>query len=181
MAGSPIKAAKDAKLDAVEEKVFEMVESGMPLYDISRAVRSDRGALSRWLNKTPERAQRYAGARARAADHVAEDAACVAQETFERAREGKADKSEVAAAKLVTEVKRWTAGIWNRDKYGDQQAAVTVNVGVLHLDALRQSQAVLSRPGGIVDALPAPRVIEPDALQSESLTKAIGESGEDCV
>lgn len=154
MAGTPIKNERDAALNAREDEIFDWIENGDTLYDIARRAGVHRGALTRWLNRTEARTERFARARARAADNIADDARRDTDELVKRAACGQADKVEVAAAKLATDVKRWTAGIWNRDRYGEQRGAVTVNLAVLHLDALRQPTAALRPAERAVEALP---------------------------
>jgi hypothetical protein len=70
----------------------------------------------------------------------------LAEETLSIADEAQHAVSahEVAAAKLRIETRRHLAGVWNRDQYGEQKGPqVQVNIGALHLDALRQAASVV--------------------------------------
>lgn len=153
MAGSPQKREQRERLDAAEDEIIELLATTATLNEIASRYGVSRGVLSRWMEHE-RRADACARARARAADAIAERAVERAQETYNRAGLGFADKVEVAAAKLATDVDRWIAGIWNRDKYGEQRGAVTVNLAVLHLDALRQPTAALRPAERAVEALP---------------------------
>ncbi|MDI3304682.1 MAG: hypothetical protein QJR04_25370 [Burkholderia multivorans] len=164
MVGTPIKNQRDAALDAREDEIFDWIENGDTLYDIARRAGVHRGALTRWLNRTEERTERFARARARAADNIADDARRDADELVKRAELGMADKVDAAAVKLATDVKRWTAGVWNRDRYGEQRGpSVTINLAGLHLDALRQAQAALRPAERAAEALPRADVIDVEA------------------
>lgn len=69
MAGTPIQNERDAALDAREDEIFDWIENGDTLYDIARRAGVHRGALTRWLNKTEERTERFARARANRRQH----------------------------------------------------------------------------------------------------------------
>ncbi|WP_156992341.1 terminase small subunit-like protein [Paraburkholderia oxyphila] len=127
MAGSPVKRARIEQLDSLEETIFAKLEDGRSLQDIAFESGCSRPFLAKWLQRTPERSQRYDKARETAAHALADDIQSDAANTLKRAIEGKASKTEVAAAKLAGDTKRWLAGVWN-GKYSENKANVAVNI-----------------------------------------------------
>lgn len=113
------------------DHVLRRVADGETLTGIARSMGLSRSMLSDWLNDTPERAESLRRARATSASALAEQALELA-DTNACAEHGK--------TRLQIEMRRWLAGRYSPDEYADQKAAaVTVNVGSLHLDALRNS------------------------------------------
>lgn len=155
MAGQPKKRAMAAELtkrtsDAVVDGLLgdgatildyaeQWVASGKTLLaladEIGEAIGQDvmREALSRYLHTTfgPEANVRLEAARRHGAHGLAERALVIVDEKQD-SREG------VARAKNRSDMRLRIAGYWNRAEYGEQrQAGVTINVGNLHIDALR--------------------------------------------
>lgn len=109
-----------------------------------------RSTVTRWLNASQERKQTLADSRAHAADGMAEDALEIADSSEDMTKEG------IASAKLRIETRQWLAAVWNRDKYGKDRETVTINIGTLHLDALRQAQATPAVLAGTSERLDSP-------------------------
>lgn len=119
--------------------VLWRVADGETLTAVARSMGLSRNMLTDWLNDTPERADRLGRARAASASALAEQALELA-DTNACAEHGK--------TRLQIEMQRWLAGRYSPDEYADQKvAAVTVNVGSLHIDALRNSLI----PNGLPD------------------------------
>jgi hypothetical protein len=148
MAGKPLQTERLAMLDANADYILELFEAGESMKRIAMRV-SDKleepiseSLIGRWSQKA-ENAQRVTDARVRAADAKAEHVVESAETLVRNVRLGLADRDDIAATRHEAETQRWIAGVWNRDKYGQQTAAqVTVNVGAIHLDSLRQAPAV---------------------------------------
>ena len=131
-------------LDIDEDAVIEMIASGQSLERIALRLTDKyethipRPLLAQWADSDENRCRRIADARARAADAKAEGAVDRATDLVRDVALGLKGKEDIAAAKLANDMDKWIAGVWNRDKYGEQtSAAVTVNVTTLHLDSLR--------------------------------------------
>ena len=50
--------------------------------------------------------------------------------------------NEISKAREQASVRKWLASCENPETYGQKQSAVTINIGDLHLDALRNAKAV---------------------------------------
>ncbi|MFL9934245.1 helix-turn-helix domain-containing protein [Paraburkholderia sp. RL18-103-BIB-C] len=129
-----------------------MLDDGRTQSEIAAELGVMRTTVTRWLNAHSERKQALADSRAHAAHGLAEGLVAIADDA---ANAGSAH--EVQAAKLRIETRRWLAGVWNRAEYGERQAGVVVNIGTLHLDALRQAQAGLPVPVEVLAHEPAAR------------------------
>lgn len=137
MAGTPKRRADKALLDALTtgdcDDIFERISNAEPLRSIADRYKVSRGVLASWLTDDDERHSRYIRARIQSASALAEQALeCADASTPET----------VACDKLRMGARQWLASRWDRTTYGDQkQADVTVNVNMLHLDALRHVNA----------------------------------------
>jgi transposase-like protein len=139
MAGRPKQRAEMVMLEGYAEFIFDELDKGETQSAIAREIGVMQSSLSRWLNANQERKQSLAESRAHASHRLAEETLAIADEA---ANAGSAH--EVAAAKLRIETRRHLAGVWNREQYGEQQRGqVVVNIGALHLDALRQASQAL--------------------------------------
>lgn len=110
--------------------VLRRVADGETLTAVARSMGLSRNMLGDWLNDTPERAAMLRRARAASASALAEQALELA-DTNASAEHGK--------TRLQIEMRRWLAGRYSPDEYAERTPAVTVNVGGLHIDALRNS------------------------------------------
>jgi hypothetical protein len=173
MAGSPQKRAKLEMLDAIEETIFAKLENGNSLADIAVDSGCSRPFLMRWLTYTDDRERRYDKARQTAAHALVDDVQASADSTLRRAIDGRANKTEVAAAKLAGDTKRWLAGRWN-SKYQDQQTnvAVTLDMGAAFLNVLRRGNPHKALERGVqpVDEVP---LSERNVLTHEQASEAI--------
>jgi transposase-like protein len=139
MAGRPKQRAEMVMLDGHADFIFDELDAGQTQSAIARQIGVMQSSLSRWLNANQERKQSLAESRTHASHKLAEETLAIADEA---ANAGSAH--EVAAAKLRIETRRHLAGVWNREQYGEQKAGqVVVNIGALHLDALRQASQAL--------------------------------------
>lgn len=76
--------------------------------------------------------QRLLAARRQMAANLVEDA-------IDDAARLPADKDEVARMRAVNDVRFWTAERYNREAFGQpKQQGVVINIGTLHLDAMRR-------------------------------------------
>ena len=118
--------------------VYEVVASGKTItawaaedWDCSRAY------LSKTLRTIPEYAAALDKALPEAADAMMEDGMARAD-----ALGKESTQSEIAAVREQINMRKALAAGWNRDRYGSgPRAEITLNLGDLHLDALRKISA----------------------------------------
>lgn len=99
-------------------------------------------------------------AKKQAATHYAEQAVQIVDDVRE-------DRDAIAKAREMSHVRRWLAGAWDRELYGEAQSDINVNVlnmADAHLDALRHRVVETPRPLG----LPADTTDTDDALRPSS-------------
>ena len=141
MAAKPITRAAHATIRKAggEAFVFAQVAEGKTLKSIAEELGITRPILSAWCNAAP-RKDAYIHARRAAADTLVEQGLEIA----DSAR----DPTEVPAAKLQADYRRWMAGKIDRESWGDQHGAlVNIDLGQLHLEALRAANR-RNREGG---------------------------------
>jgi len=134
MAGHPVKRAM---LAAIADKggvewVYAQVANGRTMWSIARELETSRNVLADWLNVDAERKAMYHAARAASAAALAEESMEIAD---------KASELGTSKARLQMESRQWLAGVYNREEFGVKQTAVQVNIGALHIDAMRQFNA----------------------------------------
>lgn len=136
MVGRP-KFRKDlAALDSIgEQQIQEMLESGASIASICTALNIGKRALYKWLEE-PERAAIVSRARAKAADQLV-------AETLEIADSVQEETNAINKARLRVDARKWVAAKWNPAAYADnKQAQVVVNIGDLHLKAVRELSTI---------------------------------------
>lgn len=142
MPGTPIKRQLIARIDQIggPEAIIERVASGETLTSIAAELGVSREALSGWMNRDEERTIALRSARARAAEALVDQTLQIADA---------ASPQEAQVARLRIDTRQWIASRWNRAEYGQDKAAVEINIGSLHLDALRHTVA-----GPVIDVTP---------------------------
>lgn len=152
MAGTPIRrqlAARVADAGGVEV-IADRVASGETLAAIAEELGFRRELLVRWIYADEDRAALLRAARAQAADALVEQSLQIADT---------ASPAEAQLARLRVDTRQWIASRWNRSAYGAQdKAAVEINIGSLHLDALRHV-----RENRIIDVSPAESTTSPES------------------
>jgi len=132
MAGHPIKRAM---LAALQDRggldwVLGRVANGDTMWSIAEDLGCTRNVLADWLNYDTERKALYYSARAASAAAHAERALEIADKTSE---------TGTSKARLQVETRQWLAGVYDREQFAQQQKhGVQINIGTLHLDALRR-------------------------------------------
>jgi len=114
--------------------VFDVVASGRTIKDWANDFGCSRSYLSNSLRSVPE----YAAALDRALPEAAD---AMMEENVNIADAIPADATSVQVAKVREQMsaRRMLAAGWNRDRYGSgSRTEVTLNLGDLHLDALRK-------------------------------------------
>lgn len=133
----------------LEAKVWHLLAEGKGVERVAGELGLVRGALRTWLD-APERADAFIRARARAADHLAHEALEIADGA------GGGD-GDVSRDRLRVDTRKWLAGKWNAQQYGDSKGAqVTINLGDLHLQAVKAIKPVHGADNLVIEADAAP-------------------------
>jgi len=158
MAGRPqrrqmlkqIEAAAEAAGMPMAEYVYDYVASGKTLVDLADEVGYSRSHISRHLNSIPEIKEALEKARLEAADALAEQTIKLADDLAARLDRGEEVKNErIAVLREQTSNRKWWAATANPGRYGKPDTSITINLGDLHLDALRKTRS------NVIDVTPA--------------------------
>ena len=156
------------KVEANVDRVLELVAGGMTLAKAGLAVKQPYTCLHPYFHSTQELEARYVAARKSWADVKQDEAMVIADEV-------KADKNEVAKAKLRVDVRQAQAKAYYPDRWAERvkvekDVSVTVDAGLVGLagDLLKKRLSrppvtIQGEPGRVVTespsaALPAPAV-----------------------
>lgn len=134
----PHLAALSAAIEKLggDEYIFDRVADGEPMRAIAETFGYSRGMIYTWIKAGgPEREAGFRAAREAAAHTLVEDSG----EILDAAAKQVATPADVQLAKARSEHKKWLASMFNRKDYGDETGKIDVNlnIGQLHLDALR--------------------------------------------
>lgn len=140
MAGRPI-IRKQMKIldDFGEENLLALVEQGMTTREIYETFGVGRRAYYAWLNKN-DRIEKFDQARKVYAESLD-------KESLEIADNVPPDREHVSKAKLQIQARRWVAENADRSRKSKQEAGTVINIGSLHLEALRNRMG-----GGMIPA-----------------------------
>jgi AcrR family transcriptional regulator len=170
MAGHIKRRTIASNLDKIgEQTLLEKVASGMTMAGLARELRISNLSLYHWIKKDPDRQERFAQARAIAADQWADECLDIADQT---------DNLNAQADRLKIETRKWLAGVTNPDKYksAPAQANVQVNVNQLHLDALRQLNLGTTPQEQMIDITPTPiKQVSSSNLDADDLPDPFGD------
>jgi len=129
MAGTKKKRSDLEVLDAIDsDLIVGMLEHGKSIADICLALGISKRALDIWIRQTGFE-ESIIRARVRAADLMA----C---QTLEIADSISDDNPSRPLHRIRT--RQWLAERWDPKLYGTKQTEVSINIGSLRLDALRQ-------------------------------------------
>lgn len=169
MAGHIKRRTIASNLDKIgEHTLLEKIASGMTMAGLAKELRISNLSLYHWIKKDPDRQERFAQARAIAADQWAEECLDIADQ---------ADSVSANADRLKIETRKWLAGVTSPDKYKSvPAAAVQVNVNQLHLDALRQLNLGTDTSSPIIEVSSAPiKQVGSSNLDADDLPDPFGE------
>ena len=157
MAGRPKRKAALASIEKSGgvQYLTDYLLSGGTITQLAGELNLDRGYLHRILKDHPEYSAALEAARAEAADAHAEAGFEImrrlrAERKHERelaapgTRASELSALDVSTAKEEAAQHRFIAQSWNQQRYGSQQAQthVTLNLGDMHLDALKKMKTV---------------------------------------
>ena len=161
MAGQP---KKRAALAAIEKNggvqyLTEFLLSGGTITQLAKELNLNRGYLHRILQKHPEYYDALEQVREEAADAHAEMGFEIMRKLRnerkdERASAGPGSKTaqlsvlDVSIAREEVQHHRFIAEAWNQKRYGSSkgQTQITVNLGDMHLDALKKMKTIKPEP-----------------------------------
>lgn len=148
LAGSPKKRDLNEQLVAkghvlgVEplSYVIDRIESGEYIWQIAQDFGASDAMLRRWCYSQPLGRKRYSEAIAERAHSVVEGG----MKAIEDLKGTEVTKAEAMLLKLELDQRRFIAGSQNKEQYGQQQAAVQVNVNLdtQMLEAFKQVRAL---------------------------------------
>ena len=140
MAGKQLKKKilADVAKKGGADYVYEVVASGKTITAwAAEEWECSRAYLSKTLRSVPEYAAALDKALPEAADAMMEDGMARAD-----ALDEKSSQAKIAAVREQINMRKALAAGWNRDRYGSgPRAEITLNLGDLHLDALRKISA----------------------------------------
>jgi hypothetical protein len=137
MPGNKFEEQMMAKVETLggPEFVLDFIGDGGTVTSLCEVVGCSRSFLSRILNKRPEYRAALEEGRRLQADSFAEDSLGIVDGM---AASGNFRSEDVQLAKERVSVRKWMAALNNPDKYAPKEKGVTINVGNLHLDALKK-------------------------------------------
>ena len=137
MAGTPIKRKLIADIEKSGgfEYILSTIVDGGSIQDLASSFGVSRKFLSEFLNKDPEQKIALKQARKMKAETLADQALQLVDAVEE-------NPNAISKAREQASIRKWLAGVHDPDTYGQKQANVTINVGDLHLDALRHAPAI---------------------------------------
>lgn len=117
--------------DFGEDALLDLVEQGMTTREIYELFGCSNRVFYYWLDQAEGRRQRFADARKVYAETLDKEGLDIADNV-------PVDKEHIAKAKLQIEQRRHVASIHDRSRQQRDQAGVVVNIGSLHLQAVRE-------------------------------------------
>lgn len=136
MAGKALKKRilSDVEKNGGADWLYDQIASGVTVAALAREYGCSRSYLSRALNANEEYRKILAEARVEAADALVESGLEMVDGLNEHST-----SNEIAATREKVNYRKFMAGALNQSKYGTRpQTNVTLNIGDMHLDALRK-------------------------------------------
>jgi AraC-like DNA-binding protein len=128
--------------------LYDQIASGVTVAQLARDYGCSRSYLSRALNANEEYRKILQDARVEAADALVEEGLSMVDELT-----GDSTNNEISATREKVNYRKFMAGALNQAKYGTRpQNNITLNIGDMHLDALRKFNRDRSNLDDIPDA-----------------------------
>jgi hypothetical protein len=134
--------------DSPEMVIYKHLASGGTITALARDAGIERSTMSKLLTMHPPYTQARDEGRKDGADALADDTRSILEGLVDK--EG-LTSADVALARERVQNLKWHAGVNNPDRFGKQDQQVTVNIGELHLEALRKPMRVINE---VAKALP---------------------------
>lgn len=120
--------------DGGADYLFDEIASGVTVASIGARYGCTRSYVSRAINSVPEYKEAMERARIEAADALVEQGLEMVD-----ALDGHSSTNEISATREKVNYRKFVAGSLNQNRYGTRpQNNVTVNIGDMHLDALKK-------------------------------------------
>ena len=153
MPGRPIRTALLAAVakDGGWDRIIERIADGETVLKIAAGYNVSRNFFATILHEDAERGKLVYAARKRAAEALTEEALAIVDSVPE-------SRDALQKAKLQVDSRQWLAGKLDREQFGEAKpvALTQINIGQLHLDALR------AQPKR--DQLPAPKIVDAEIV-----------------
>ena len=153
MAGKALKRKMFAELERVSagagktpsEFVYDYIASGKTMTDLAEFLGCSRSYASRHLNADPEIAKALDRARRDSADAMAEDTLKITDALAARIDAGEEVPQErITVLREQNNMRKWLAAANNPDRFAAKDRGVQINIGDLHLDAMRKMKTINS-------------------------------------
>ena len=158
MAGKPLKRQMFATLDALSkesgltpaEYVHDFIANGGTMTALAEKLGMKRPYASRELNAHPEIRKALDAAKVLSAEAIIEDASTMADELAAKLDNGEEVRNErIAVLREQIGIRKFRAAANNPERFGKQNSNITINLGDLHLDALRKTRS------NVIDVTPS--------------------------
>ena len=123
--------------------VHDWVADGKTLAALSEKVGCSRSFLSRILNGDPELREALEWGRKEQAEKMAEDSLGLVDDLADKED---LSSQDVQLAKERVNVRKWLSAMNSPERFAAKQEAMTLNIGELHLDALKKVRTVEHQP-----------------------------------
>lgn len=132
--------------------LYDQIASGVTVAQLARDYGCSRSYLSRALNANDEYRKILQEARVEAADALVEEGL-----TMVDTLTGDSSSNEISATREKVNYRKFMAGALNQAKYGTRpQNNITLNIGDMHLDALRK----FNRDRQSLDDIPDAEIVD---------------------
>jgi len=133
------------------EYVLDYIGDGGTVKALSEKTNCSRSFLSRMLNNTPEYRAALDEGRRISADKMADDSLAMVDELSTKED---LTSQDVQLAKERISVRKWMSALNHPDRFAPKKEEVTINIGQLHLGALKKIKAEM------IDVTPVANAIE---------------------
>jgi len=140
MPGQPIFAALEQRLNQAGDEPFQLIADGRSMREVAAHFGTSRTQLYRWISGHEGRKAALARARRFAAVSHVDDALA--------GLDAATTPAEAQIARERATMRRWMAERWDRETFGVQTEAPTVNINQLHLALLKDFAGRLPARGG---------------------------------
>lgn len=150
MAGKPLKRQMFATLKKLSDEsgltpaeyVHDFIANGGTMTALAEKLGMKRPYASRELNANPEIKKALDAAKILKAEAIIEDASTMADDLAAKLDNGEDVRNErIAVLREQIGIRKFQAAAGDPGRYGKQNANITINLGDLHLDALRKNRS----------------------------------------
>lgn len=131
MAGTPFKKVvrERIRVKGGYSPIFERIASGETLTSIAKDFDCSRQFLRKLLTENEKLATIFHNSQRDAAHALVDDGMQILDDSA-------VDRDAIALAKARAEYRKWLAGMYDKETFGEKAQGVQLNIGQLHLQAL---------------------------------------------